>query len=407
MISNQVFNLKNNFFMGTKTMSQRPNGGHSETFSEMASEVEQRRKVLSETPPFEAEEVEGSGLSLLRPEEMHRETSNVLSQAGMSLREDILEEPGMGSDGTQPLDAVFASYGELLAKLQQTQPVMGEIQDELEGRTPVNNTTQFPFRAVCRLIITASDNTRWYGTGFLIAPRTVITAGHCVYLHEHGGWARSIEVIPALNNETRPYGSSVSRIFKSVSGWTKGKNRNQDYAAIILPNNSQPGNQTGTFGFSAMKDEMLEAATLNMADYPIIQHTRQAYLRFQKRQFQQQRGAFEGQYQRQFEQQSEQSQEGQEEETETQEAPKLKEGLMNMTNQLWYAQLNVRSVTPNQIRYDQQVQRCQSGAPIWVKSGNSRYVVGIHTSSFLSGMAALRITPQVYKNLSEWKAKGM
>ncbi|MBO9201196.1 MULTISPECIES: trypsin-like serine peptidase [Niastella] len=393
--------------MATKTMSQRPNSGQSERFSELASEVEQRRRGLSETPVFEAEEIGGgSSVSYLRPEEMHKETSNVLSQAGMGLREDILEEPGMEGETDQPLDAVFASYGELLVKLQQTQPVMGEIQDELEGRMPVNDSTSFPFRAICRLIITASDNTRWYGTGFMISPRTIITTGHCVYLHEHGGWARSIEVIPGLNNENRPYGSAVSRIFKSVAGWTKSKNRNQDYAAIILPNNSPLGNQTGTFGFSAMKDEMLEAATLNLADFPIIQHTRQAFFRFQKRQFQSQRGVFEGQYQRKFEQ-TEQSQEEQEEDTEKQDAPRLKEGLMNMTNQLWFAQLNVRSVTASQIRYDQQVQRCQSGAPIWVKSGNSRYVVGIHTSSFLSGMAALRITSQVFKNLSEWKAQGM
>ncbi|OQP43181.1 hypothetical protein A4H97_13695 [Niastella yeongjuensis] len=392
--------------MATKTMSQRPNGGHSERFSELASEVEQRRKVLSETPVFETEEVEG-GFEMLKPEEMHRETTNVLSQAGMALRENIMEEAGTNTEDDQPLDAIFASYGELLAKLQQTQPVMGEIQEELEGRTPANNTT-FPFRAICRLIISGSDNTRWYGTGFLIGPRTVITAGHCVYLHEHGGWARSIEVIPGLSSESRPYGSAVSRIFKSVAGWTKGKNRNQDYAAIILPNNSQLGTQTGTFGFSVMKDELLEAATLNMADYPIIQHTRQAFFRFQKRQFQQQRGVFEGQYQRQYEQQSEQSQEGMEEPTDMpEEAPRLKEGLLNMTNQLWFASLKVSSVTPNQIRYDQQVQRGQSGAPVWVKSGGSRYVVGIHTSSFLSGIGALRITPQVYKNLMEWKSKGM
>lgn len=387
-------------------MSQRPNGGHSESFSELASEVEQRRKMLSETPIFETEEVEGSA-ETLKPEELHRETSNVLSQAGMSLRENVMEEPGIEAEGEQPMDAVFASYGELLVKLQQTQPVMGEIQEELEGRTPANTNT-FPFRAICRLIISASDNTRWYGTGFFIGPRTIITAGHCVYLHEHGGWARSIEVIPALSNESRPYGSAVSRIFKSVAGWTKEKNRNQDYAAIILPNNSQLGTQTGTFGFSVMKDELLEAATLNMADYPIIQHTRQAFFRFQKRQFQQQRGAFQGQYQRQFEQQTEQSQEGTEEQTGMeQEAPGLKEGLQNMTNQLWFTSMKVRSATTNQIRYDQQIQRGQSGAPVWVKSGGSRYVVGIHTSSFLSGLAALRITPQVYKNLMEWKSKGM
>jgi V8-like Glu-specific endopeptidase len=395
--------------MGTKTMSQRPNGGQSESLSELASEVEQRRKTLSTTPPMEVEEVEGS-FSLLKPEEMHQETTNVLSKAGMALRENVLEEPGMETDeGQQPLDAVFGSYGELLMRAQQRQPELGDIQEQLEGRIPVNNPNSFPFRAICRLIITANDNTRWYGTGFLIAPRTVITTGHCVFLHEHGGWAKNVEVIPGLNQNSRPFGSAVSRIFKSVAGWTKSKNRNLDYAAIILPSNSQLGHKTGTFGFSVLQDEMLEAATLNLADYPIIQHTRQAFLRFQQRQFQQQRGAFEGQYQSRFEQQSEEGMEESEEQTDEpkQEAPRLKEAMVNMTNQLWFTSLNVRSVTSSQIRYDQQVQRGQSGAPLWCKSGSSRYVVGIHTSSFLSGMAALRITSQVYKNLSEWKSQGL
>jgi hypothetical protein len=156
-----------------------------------------------------------------------------------------------------------------------------------------------------------------------------------------------------------------------------------------------------------MQDELLEAATLNLADYPIIQHTRQAFLRFQKRQFQHQRGVFEGQYQRQMGQQSEQDDPEEQTDVETEEAPRLKEALLNMTNQLWFTALTVRSVTSSQIRYDKKIQRGQSGAPIWTKSGNSRYVVGIHTSSFLSGLSSLRITPLVFRNLSEWKSQGM
>jgi V8-like Glu-specific endopeptidase len=53
------------------------------------------------------------------------------------------------------------------------------------------------------------------------------------------------------------------------------------------------------------------------------------------------------------------------------------------------------------------VQRGQSGAPVWIKTGGNRYVVGLHTSSFLSGIAAIRITPEIFNNLSDWKAFGM
>jgi glutamyl endopeptidase len=392
-------------------MSQRTNGGHAETMSEMPT-MEQFQRQKQKAPftaigQTEVEEVEG-GYTLLKPEEANREISNVFDEEELSRREAVLEEPGteVGTEESQPLDALFASYGDLLVQVQQTQPEFGELSEELEGRIPVKNPNTYPFRAVCRLIITARDNTRWYGTGFLVAPRTVITAGHCVFLHEHGGWAKSIEVIPGLNKESRPHGSAVARIFKTVVGWTKGKNRNQDYAAIILPQRSRLGDSTGTFGFAVMQDEMLNTATLNLADYPIIQHTRQAF-----RKLQQQQGVFAGQYSGEF-QQSEgqeglQEQEGQLQQFEEQGPSRLKQGLLGLSNQLWFTALHVRSVSTNQIRYDQAIKRGQSGAPVWIKTGNNRYVVGIHSSSYLTGFAAIRITQAVFNNLSNWKAFGI
>ena len=53
----------------------------------------------------------------------------------------------------------------------------------------------YPFRSVCLLLVTAADGTRLQGTGWLAGPRTVITAGHLVYLPSSGGWVRQAEVI--------------------------------------------------------------------------------------------------------------------------------------------------------------------------------------------------------------------
>lgn len=397
------------------------------------AEQRQRQQPSFAAAAFtEVEDVEG-GFTLLRPEEANREVSNVFEGEGLSRRENVLEEPGTeaGGEETQPMDAFFASYGELpqqvqqelISRAQQAEPEFGELREELQGRVPVNNTTNFPFRAICRLIITAKDNTRWHGTGFLVAPRTVITAGHCVFLHEHGGWARSIEVIPGLNKEQRPYGSAVARIFKTVTGWQKSKNRSNDYGAIILPQRSRLGDNTGTFGFAALEEEALNRATLNLADYPTMKLTRQAILRFLR----QRKGELQEQYAGQIEAQQQQQQqfqggegyqqEGQQpqqyeqqqfgQQQEEQEFPRLRQGLQNLSNQMWFMALHARNVTQNQIRYDQPVQRGQSGAPVWIKTGNNRYVVGIHINSYFTGLAAIRITPQVFNNLSSWKQFGM
>ena len=42
------------------------------------------------------------------------------------------------------------------------------------------------WRVHCSLLITAADNSSWIGTGWFIGPRTLITAGHVVYITNSG-----------------------------------------------------------------------------------------------------------------------------------------------------------------------------------------------------------------------------
>lgn len=99
--------------------------------------------------------------------------------------------------------------------------MMQEVVIGTDDRKNITSTMQYPWRSICSLKIKAKDGTNWIGTGFLIGPRTVITAGHVVYLHNHGGWAKSIEVIPGRNGSSNPYESCKSSHLHSVKGWTK------------------------------------------------------------------------------------------------------------------------------------------------------------------------------------------
>jgi V8-like Glu-specific endopeptidase len=218
-----------------------------------------------------------------------------------------------------------------------------------DNRVRILNTSIFPWRAICALKITANDNSKWIGTGWLVAPRTVITAGHCVYMHDQGGWPKSIEVIPGLNDASRPYGSGVGTSFRSVNGWVQSKNRDYDYGAIILPTNYRPGDQTGYFGYAVKDDNYLKAATLNLSGYP---------------------GDKGG-------------------------------------NQQWFMALQTKSVSSRVITYDIDTVGGQSGAPVWIKIGNDRYCVGIHTNGQNSGNSATRIVLEVFNNIKAWKALGM
>ena len=258
-----------------------------------------------------------------------------------------LEEAGFDSSLVEeaPLDALFASYSELLPQARELQEVIIGV----DNRVRINNTTIYPWKAVCALKITAQDNSRWIGTGWLIAPRTVITAGHCVFMHDHGGWAKSIEVIPGLNDASRPYGSCTGTSFRSVLGWTQNKDRNYDYGAIILPQNCRPGARTGVFGLAVKDDAYLKASVLNLSGYP---------------------GDKGG-------------------------------------NQQWFMALRTKAVSARVITYDIDTFGGQSGAPVWIKVGNTRTAVGIHTNGATSGNSATRIVLPVFNNLQSWKNMGL
>jgi glutamyl endopeptidase len=88
-----------------------------------------------------------------------------------------------------------------------------------DGRTRVNPTTAFPYRAIAYLVVTFPHSSGSC-TGWFIGPRTVITAGHCVYDTSLNEWATSIKVYPGRNGASAPYGVTTSHHLYSVTGWT-------------------------------------------------------------------------------------------------------------------------------------------------------------------------------------------
>ena len=264
-----------------------------------------------------------------------------------------VETPVAGNNESAPLPALFGSYSDAEMKALFPQMRESDLQEVVIGpdnRVRINPTTTFPWRAICSLKITARNGQRFIGTGWLIAPRTVITAGHCVYMHNAGGWASSIEVIPALNDASRPYGSASSSHLRSTTSWVNSRDRNFDYACIILPANARLGDTTGYFGFAVRNDSFLMNAALNLSGYP---------------------------------------------------------GDKANGNQQWFMAQRPSSVNSKVITYQIDTFGGQSGAPVWVLENGNRYGVGIHTNGANSGNSATRIDQSVYNNLLAWKNMGL
>src|SRR5918999_1798573 len=112
--------------------------------------------------------------------------------------------------------------------------VIGPVDD----RVRILDTDLPPWRMICALRMRGPTGAGAIGTGWFIGPRTVLTAGHCVFSnHFFGGWAASIDVIPGLvgpgaQDDMRPYGSLSSRRFSSVDRWTEAEDPDFDIGCI-------------------------------------------------------------------------------------------------------------------------------------------------------------------------------
>jgi glutamyl endopeptidase len=218
-----------------------------------------------------------------------------------------------------------------------------------DDRVRIRETAQFPWRVICALRIYTAAGDQYVGTGWLAGPRTVITAGHCVYLDAMGGWAERVEISPARNGRDRPFSSIASTEFQSVRGWTIEGKAEHDYAAIILPAD-QAVPEVGHFGYAVYDAASLRGAYLNLSGYPADKDD---------------------------------------------------------GTQWWMARAG-RKIDETRIYYDIDTAAGQSGAPVWRldPKSNRRVVVGIHTNGAETGNSATRITQEVFANIERWVALG-
>lgn len=233
-----------------------------------------------------------------------------------------------------------------------------EVVNGVDDRVPVDPATNNPWSGIVSLNIQAAHGGRYIGTGWLIAPRTVITAGHCVYLHDAGGWPTEITLSAGRNGSSHPYGKRVSSHFSAPSGWIDHSNRAEDYGVIFLDEPFSPvrGETPFIFPFAAKDSGDLLGNVLNLSGYP---------------------GG---------------------------DPLTGKDG----TNQYYHGR-TASEVTDHTVGYDIDTSGGQSGSPVWLynPSGGTREVVGIHTNGFPYANSATRITIEMEGLFEEWRAAGL
>jgi glutamyl endopeptidase len=149
-----------------------------------------------------------------------------------------------------------------------TSTIFESILGDVDRRKPILETHLTPWRMICSLECVGKFGST-IGTGWFAGPRTLITAGHCVFNPvDLGGWAIEIRIIPGRNGPAvPPFGKVTSKSFSTTDRWQQAQDPDFDYAAIHL--SSDLGAQTGHFAVGVLPDAELRDRLVNVSGYPL------------------------------------------------------------------------------------------------------------------------------------------
>lgn len=212
-----------------------------------------------------------------------------------------------------------------------------------DDRVFIPNPTTVPWRCVCQLVIEGLHAQEVLGTGWLVGPRTLITAGHNLYSFAAKRGASRIWVLPGRSGDNVPFGYFQTNSFAVHPLWQSKGDPMHDVGAIRLP--TPIGDRLGWFGYAAHTDAQLQNLVVNNAGYPADKPI----------------------------------------------------------GTQWFNAGRIGKVDPNVLTYGLDTEEGQSGSPVFYFTADQRrIVVAIHAYGGCPENRGIRITPALHAAITSW-----
>ncbi len=227
-----------------------------------------------------------------------------------------------------------------------------------DDRTRVTDTETYPWNTVGYIGNSYASGRAYRGTGAIVAPYMVLTAGHMIYdWSTEGGYARSMAFSPGQRQlssggaVTRPYGQFTASSWQTNSSYIDALKTNPDvqfdydYGAVFF-NTSFAG-----VGLSTYMPVVFNVApsTINLAGYP---------------------PSVQGE---------------------------------TSSQAMWLSSGNVTSITDRIIYYDADTTGGNSGGPVWESTSGPRRIVAVHVVSSPGGCRLVSQNQGIIETWMSWE----
>lgn len=135
-----------------------------------------------------------------------------------------------------------------------------------DDRIQITSTSSWPWCVQGHMVMTFPNGKRYIGSGTMVQRHHVLTAGHCVYSRDDGGWAKEVAFYAGQNGNKLPFGVARATRLLSVKGWSENNNSDFDMGMLVLSDNI--GDRTGYFGIITGPDSILDKYRVNITGYP-------------------------------------------------------------------------------------------------------------------------------------------